>query len=422
MKKLALLALPILVLASCSGGSSDQDGGQDQQGNTIVKIMFHVDDKSEEGIAYKKRIDEFNKAYKSQKIKASADFVARTQGTTSYEQVLISMKQEGTLPSIITFDSPNCATYAYYKLLVDISGVFTQAETDEFLSLNRYQGKTYGVPIQESSAGFYYNKTLFANAGIDVSGYTVENPWTFDQFKEVCGRLKSAGVATPVDMRLDATRDETATYLLYPFIYAAGGQFVNPNNAKEVTGYLNSDASKRGFQFFKDLVNSGYTRYSVGATDFFTGKAAMYLSSGWTIPELVNKYKMDRSTWGILPYPKDVSSASATGSWSYGLTKDTEAGRALLKWLSTPDSAKVVTDATGMIPAHKTLGNDYEVGSAEYVLRKQLELSGKPRPEMVGYSKFSTYFANIINGIYNQEVSGVIDSCTASLQAELNKI
>ncbi|MBO6279989.1 MAG: extracellular solute-binding protein [Bacilli bacterium] len=419
MKKLCLLALPILVLTSC-GGSSEKDGGQDSSGNTIVKVMFHVDGQSEEGMAYKKRINAFNSAYKSQKIKASADFVARTQGTTSYEQVLISMKQEGTLPSIITFDSPNCSTYAHYKLVVNVDDVFTEEEKNEFITLNRYQGKTYGIPIQESSAGFYYNKTIFAEAGIDVSGYTVENPWTFDQFKDVCRRLKDHGVATPVDMRLDATRDETATYLLYPFIYAAGGDFVDENG--KVTGHLNSNASKRGFQFFKDLVTNGYTSYSVGATDFFTGKAGMYLSSGWTIPDLLHKYKKNRDEWGLLPYPKDVTAASATGSWSYGLTKDTEAGRALLKWLSTPESAQVITDATGMIPAHKTLGNDYEINSAEYVLRKQLELSGTPRPEMVGYSKFSAYFANIINGIYNQEVNGVVDSFTSSLQTELDKI
>ena len=428
MKKHYLLALlPALILASCGGGAAEEtDGGQDASGNTIVKIMFHVDESSDEGKAYKKRIADFNKEYKEKKIKASASYVARTEGTTSYEQVLIAMKTEGTLPSIITFDAPNCASYARSKLIVDISDVFTAEEKNDFLSMNIYQEKVYGVPIQESSAGFYYNKNIFAAAGIDVSSYTVENPWTFDQFKEVCQKLKNYGNGvTPVDMRIDATRDEMATYLLYPIIYAAGGKFVNPSNGKQATGYMNSEASKRGFQFIKDIISSGYTSYSVGSADFFTGKAAMYLSSGWTIPDIVNKYKAvfpDRNSWGILPYPQDAAKASATGSWSYGLTKNSDAAKELLKFLSTAESSDVVTRATGMIPAHKTTTQTFDVGTAEYTLRKQLELYGTPRPETVGYNQFSTSFRNIISNLGNRGVSELVDSVTAQLQSELDKI
>ncbi len=434
MKKLYLLAaLPLLVLTSC-GGNQEVDGGTDREGNTVVKIMFHVDESSDEGGAYKKRIEAFNKAYKSQKIKASASYVARTSGTTSYESTLIAMKQAGTLPSIITFDAPNCAAYANSKLILDITNVFSSNEKDDFLSLNEYKGRVYGIPIQESSAGFYYNKDIFNKAGIDVSGYNVENPWTFDQFKSVCGQLKTYmdGVnptipqgepkMTPVDMRLDATQDEMATYLLYPLINAAGGEFVNPNDGKQARGYMNSAASKSGFQFIKDLINSRYTSYAIGATDFFDGKVGMYLSSGWTIPQLEIKYEKPRDTWGLLPYPKSVKAASATGSWSYGLTKDSEAARELLKFLSTTESAQVVTDATGMIPAHKSMGNDYTVGSAEYVLRKQLELSGTPRPETVGYNAFSTAFRNIISGLNTGEVDGVVEGAVNEFQDELDRI
>ena len=90
-------------------------------------------------------------------------------------------------------------------------------------------------------------------------------------------------------MRIDATKDETAPYLLYPFIYAAGGSFVS-EDGYTAEGYYNSAATASGFQFIKDLITEGYTSYSIGSTDFFTGKVGMYLSSGWTIPDLDNKY------------------------------------------------------------------------------------------------------------------------------------
>ena len=333
----------ILGMVACDGG---MDGGSeelptDADGNVIVKIMFHVDKSSTEGQAYQKRINAFNAAYKDKGIKAQAIFKARSAGASGYETELQNNKIEGTLADIITFDAPNTAAYASSGLLYDISELIPQEEQDKFFSLNKYEGKLYGLPIQESSAGFFYNKKIFREAGIDVSGYTAENPWTFAEFKAVCAKLKAHGV-TAVDMRIDATKDETAPYLLYPFIYAAGGSFVS-DDGYTANGYYNSAATAKGFQFIKDLITAGYTSYSIGATDFFTGKVGMYLSSGWTIPQLDNEFREyfpnGRDSWGLLPYPKDVTSASATGSWCFGITdngrSDKSAAKELLLWLTS---------------------------------------------------------------------------------------
>ena len=308
--------------------------------------MFHVDIKSAEGQAYKKRIDAFNAAYKDRGIKASASYIARTAGASAYETDLMNKQTDGTLPDIVTFDAPNCASYAKSGLLYDITDLVPESDKADFVSTNTYNGRMYGLPIQESSAGFYYNKNLFRDAGINVDGITAENPWTYAQFNDACNKLKNIGV-TPVDMRLDATKDETAVYLLYPFIYASGGQFLS-EDGYTATGYLNSEATKRGFQFIKDLVSNGHTGYAIGATDFFTGRTGMYLSSGWTIPDLDNKFPEkfpDRNSWGLLPYPKDVTAASATGSWCYGITKnqnkDKSAAKELLLFLASKDSSNL---------------------------------------------------------------------------------
>lgn len=424
------LSSMLMMGVGCGGGSGTTDGAGgevDTSGNTVVKIMFHVDAQSAEGKAYKQRIDAFNAAYKDQKIKASASYIARTAGAADYEQKLVGMQNEGSLPDIITFDAPNCASYAKSGLIYDISNIVPQDVQEDFLSLNKYDGKLYGLPIQESSAGFYYNKSLFSQAGIDVSGYTVENPWTFDQFKDVCSRLKASNV-TPVDMRLDATKDETATYLLYPFIYAAGGEFLS-EDGYTAKGYFDSAATQNGFQFLKDLVSNGYTSYAIGATDFFDGKVGMYLSSGWTIPDLDNKYPQkfpNRDSWGLLPYPKGTVAASATGSWSFAITdnhhEDKTAIKELLLWLTTPESSKSITDATGMIPARKSVENNYAAGSPESVLLTQLEKTGRERPATVGYPQFSTTFRNVIYEMKDKSVATVLSEKATNLQGELDKL
>lgn len=422
-----LLAL-LLGVTACTGGNGE--GGEsavDAEGNTIVKIMFHVDKSSAEGKAYQKRIDAFNVAYKDQKIKAQAIFKARSAGASGYEAELQNNQIEGTLADIITFDAPNTAAYATSGFLYDISNLISKEDQDKFYSLNKYDGKLYGLPIQESSAGFFYNKKIFRDAGINVDAYTAENPWTLDQFKDVCARLKAHGV-TAVDMRIDATKDETAPYLLYPFIYATGGKFVS-EDGYTAKGYYNSAETAAGFQFIKDLITLGYTSYEIGATDFFTGKVGMYLSSGWTIPDLDHNFKQvfaSRDDWGLLPYPKGAVAASATGSWSYAITNnhhtDKTAAVELLKWMTSAESSKAITQATGMIPARRDVETNYPVGSPEYTLLKQLELSGKERPATVAYPTFSTTFNQVIFGLKNGNVSDLLNSATNTLQDAMDKI
>lgn len=429
---LALLFSTTLLVTGCNGSNSlipgGGGGGGGSKDSSTLKIRFHVDSKSAEGIAYKKIVDAFNKEYSSEGISVNAAFVARTAGDSAYERQLSTDKLEGTLPDIITFDAPNCAAYAESEFLYDISSYLSNEEKAQYVTLNSYKGKVYGIPIQESSAGFYYNKSLFAQAGIDVSGYSVDNPWNYNQFKAVCNQLKSVCPTAAVDMRLDATKDETATYLLYPFIYASGGSFVDETGLV-AQGYFNSQASKNGFQFIKDLVSSGYTNYGIGATDFFTGKVGMYLSSGWTIPDLDNKYPAtfpNRDAWGLLPYPKDVKAASANGSWSFAVGDNGRKDKApvikLLKYLTNPTSSKTITDATGMIPANNKVETSYAPNSPEDILIQQLQKTSIARPTTVGYPQFSSAFRQVISGLNSEGVSSLVDKQAAVLQNDLNKL
>ena len=429
MKKSALLLTLLSTLLVTSCGDIGSEGGDNPGGseNTKLKIRFHVDGKSSEGIAYKKLVDSFNNEYAKENIKVTASFVARTAGDSAYERQLATDVLEGTLPDIITFDAPNCAAYADAGYLYDFSSELSKEEKDQYITLNTYNGKTFGIPIQESSAGFYYNKSLFASAGIDVSSISVDNPWTYEQFKQACAKLASINV-TPVDMRMDATKDETATYLLYPFIYASGGSFVDETGLK-ANGYFNSAASKKGFQFLKDLVTSKYTNYGIGATDFFTGKVGMYLSSGWTIPDLDNKYPAtfpNRDSWGLLPYPKDVIAASANGSWSFAIGNNTRKNKApvvkLLKYLTNATSSKTTTDATGMIPANKNAATNYAPSSPEDVLHQQLQKTGKSRPVTIGYPQFSSAFGQVISGLREGDLSTLVDNKAGVLQTNLDKL
>ncbi len=118
--------------------------------------------------------------------------------------------------------------------------------------------------------------------------------------------------------------------------------------------------------------------------------------------------------------------ASATGSWCFGITDnhhpDKSAAKELLLWMTTPESAKEITDATGMIPARRSVQTDYEKGSPEDVLMSQLKTTGKARPSTIAYPKFSSAFNLVIGGIKNgTDLRSLLSTNANELQTEMNK-
>ena len=426
MKKLLLapLAAMVLTVTGCGGSTIDYTD------NTKLTMRVHVDEGSEEGNGYKAIVTDFNREYNG-KIRVELQYVARSGGV--YEEQLDNDKRKNTLPDLFTFDAPKCAYYAKYGYFYDLTSSFTTTEQDKFVGLNKYQGHLYGIPVQESSGGFYYNKDMFARAGINVDGITVDNPWTFDQFKDACRKLKALGLKAAVDMRLDATEDETATYFLYPFIYSTGGSFVD-STGLHANGYFNSESSKKGYQFLRDLVDEGLTNYALGSQDFFTHQVGMYLSSGWTIPELDNHVKWgaywpDRNSWGLLPYPTATGTgckpASCNGSWSYAIGNNPRTDKTnvitLLKFLTDAKSSRTITSYTGMIPANKEAQSTYAAGSPEDVLMQQLNKTSVQRPETVGYAEFSTAFCSKVIAVLRKgdNVNATVDNAAQYLESQL---
>lgn len=437
MKKFFIKLITVLLaavfsfsLAACNKKNDEPE--VDASGNTIVKIMVHVAEQSAEGKAYKQVTDSFNVSdvAKSEKIKVRVEYKPRSNSATGYETELINMMNNGNLPDIITFDAPNTWSYADAGILKDITELISEETQDDFfeISKNTYEGKLYGLPIQESSAGIYYNKAIFRNAYVlsRVENMTADNAWTIAEFESICAQL-TGKCDLPIDLQLYKSNDETATYLLYPFILAQGGSFLSADGMT-ATGYLDSNATKAAFQKIKNWVTAGYTSYDASDVGFYTGKYAMYLSSGWSIPEIQNQYAQQLGNdWGILPYPKGTTSASATGSWSFGMTtqtKSAEKAAVVLEWLVSTDSSVTITNATGMIPARQSAieRKNYEVGSPEYLLYDQLVKTGKTRPGTVAYPEFTSAFQGIINDLRNSnDVSAVVSTQTTTLQNNLDR-
>lgn len=450
MKKLfvGLVTGILAVTTSCAlfAGCGGDNGGDviDSEGNTTLTLWVHVAATNPEGQKYKQCIDEFNAAYKDQKIKARIEYKVQTSnGVGNYDSQLNAALQQNKLPDLITFDAPNAWSYAASGILYPIDDLIDEDIKSDFfeasLEQGVYDGKLYGLPIQESSAGVYYNKKMFETAGVldEVKDMTADDPWTFSQFKEIAKKVKDANntdyaIELPIDN--SSANGELATYLMYPLIMSAGSKLLS-DDGLTATGYLDDDAAIAGFQYIKDLANDGLTSFTPEFNGFYSGKIPMMLSSGWTINIIEQTwgavYK-DRDAWGVLPYPKadDGTAFSATGSWSFGITtrntSSKEPAAKLLAWLVRPESELSITSATGLIPARYSAIESAEKytmeGSPEYMLYSQLTKTGKARPGTVAYPEFTSGFSDIIKGLKDTtDVASMVKTKTASLQNGLDK-
>jgi ABC-type glycerol-3-phosphate transport system substrate-binding protein len=140
--------------------------------------------------------------------------------------------------------------------------------------------KLYGMPLfsfRQYTAVTWFNVDHFAKAGIDPNN----PPTNYDQFRDACNRLKSAGVV-PMTLALGAdggrVRDEMDDM-------AQTGGFEGYQGLKFSTGEYayHDDAYVNGIEFWKELYDSGMmlpgtnnlsvvnarTRYASGAVAFF---------------------------------------------------------------------------------------------------------------------------------------------------------
>jgi raffinose/stachyose/melibiose transport system substrate-binding protein len=115
----------------------------------------------------------------------------------AFKTKLTTVMQSGDPPDIFqSWGGGTMNEYAEAGLLKDITADLDKdGWRDTFspgaLGVYSYQGKNYGVPRDMGMVGFWYNKDLFAQAGITTP------PATWSEFLEAVKALKAAGI-TPI--------------------------------------------------------------------------------------------------------------------------------------------------------------------------------------------------------------------------------
>lgn len=370
-KRIFACVLAVLMLATlavgCSSASSSQAAAASgstaagtsavQSGSaagtvTLTLWDYFEGENSQRGV--KNLVDAFNAS--QDKIVVKAVFTPRDEMDKQLSIGLVSNK----LPDLVLIDNPDFASRISMGLLADVTEYFNRDfgdKVDQFykaaLDTCTVDGKYYGLPFGSNDLGLYYNKDMFAAAGI------ANPPTTWDEMTADCKLLSKDGV---YGMAVSAIKNDEGSFQFYPWLYAAGATYKT----------VDSEGGIKALQLMQDYVNNGYlSKESISWTQadaekqFATGKAAMMLNGPWNI-ETVQTDAPDLH-FGIVQIPKDVQYASVTGGENLGIIKghNEEAGWEFLKFAC--DNALLYIDDMGYIPARKDLAAQDDKLNTEYM-------------------------------------------------------
>ncbi|MBG9914690.1 sugar ABC transporter substrate-binding protein [Bacillus sonorensis] len=420
-----------LLLMFAMWGCSNSKSANSQDGKTLT-MWVHVSDDSEEGKVYQKRVDAFNKKYASENVEAKIDFIPRSGNGGGYEDKVNAALTTNTLPDVITLDGPNTAAYAKSGVIAPLDE-YIKDQDDLLPSIKQqgtYQGKLYAIGVSESSVGIYYNKKMLKDAGVDLKTLpTVENPWTWDEFLELCKKLKNKYDKPAIDMQLQS-KDEMLTYALLPFVWSAGGDVLS-KDGKKAEGVFNDKLTVEAMTFIQTMLKEGYTTRTPVKQAFETEKYPMKMSGVWTVTDM--KTNFPNVDYGVMPYPvspKTKKLVSPSGSWQFAMTQTSENkewAAKLVNWMTNKESNLELSRSIAALPvrysSEKVLAKEF---SAEMnVFLQQLKETGHARPVTPAYPQVTRAFQQAIDDISffdrHQDIQSVLDTRAKEMQSAIDK-
>ncbi|MDV5149501.1 extracellular solute-binding protein [Streptomyces sp. SBC-4] len=288
-----------LALTACGGGG---DGGSADGTVTLKLVAADYGDKASNSstVYWKDVAKRFEDA--NPKIKIDVQVI----NWNDIDSQVKTMIQSGNLPDVL--QSGGYADKVADDLLHTSDEVLSEQTRanliDSFAQAGEVDGVQYGIPFVSSARALFYNKKIFADAGI------TEVPKTWDEVKAAAEKIKAkAPGVTPYALPLgpEEAQGESLIWEL-----GNGGGYTDADG----TYTLDSKANVETFDWLKsNLVEPGLT-YSNPATtdrktafaDFAAGKAGMLNGH----PSLIQMSKDGKVDYGVAPIPGKAGALDST--------------------------------------------------------------------------------------------------------------
>ena len=362
-----LAAAMLLALAGCGskgGGSQDNDSGSGGSssggGEIVIKYPTCQVGANTSAPVIAKLVEAFNTEYAG-KYRIETEEVPGDANYADKIKVMVSSKE---LPPVVYGAGYKLLDLALEAdLVVDLTDA-VNADADwkamynaSWEEANCRDGKIYASSMEGELIGYFYNKDLFAQVGIQPAK-------TWDEFFSNCDKLLAAGI-TPLAM--DTADGAWCSQLLMgAMIATSGDEGLSFMNTKYPTDYNASfvvDAITKLQKLYQNCttLDANGGAYENAANNFFSENVAMICNGPWMIGDFSDTSKTDEGfagKVGVSTYPGGfVYDTPIEGMF---VTKQSdpaleEAGIAMVKYFTSPKAQQTALEMQGMVPAGATV-------------------------------------------------------------------
>ena len=327
-KKIAMMMVLALSVATVFTGCGKKEADKAEGGK--AQVRFATWDQAEDVDRQQEMVDKFNEEHDDIEVTLEAygnDFdtkISAGMGSGDAPDVMYMWNYPAYNEGLEPLDSYIEKEGAEYK--------------DNFYSTlwdyNSIGENIYGIPVGFTTHCLFYNKDLFAQAGVEEP--TADWTWTDLQ-------AAAKTISEKTDAKGFAFQMKPDPYDYEMYLWSNGAAYCDEEGNLE--GNLNSDKAKETIKMFQDMEKEGYAVATEknGTDEFRAGTAAMYVYGSWSI----NTFNEDGLNYGVTTIPafegQENDSVSILSASGLAMSKDSankEAAWEFIKYWTNEEGNK----------------------------------------------------------------------------------
>ena len=369
MKKVLALVLGTTMVASlglagCGGsnGEAKEEGEAESSAKKTIKwISVNPGENGWEGLS-KPILEEYEK---ETGVHIDAEFYAFNDLFEVIETKAAAGNADFDAMSVdVTFISK----YAESEYLEPLDAYFTDEDKAKWDAASYEAGvwkdTMYGAPMNTSTQELYYNKTLLDEAGITIPENDADHRLTYEQVADLAkqGLEKLDPDGTKGMIGLDF-QQVSRVYQMNMLPNSKGGANIS-EDGMSLDGVVNTDAWIDAMTWYQGLVNDGIASRGYDADQlgdqFYAGKMLFMVGGTWTPSQMQAEDEIG-FTYAPCFEGYEDKVATSTGSWYFGINKDSEDKEEIakfIKWFTLEKGSDMWLKVNGDVPSRVDKQNE----------------------------------------------------------------